>query len=104
MMHDILFSFKRIICISINGASNWHLHKIFMNTKKGIKKDHLSEEIVTQSILFSIHEHSYKHAMHLFDIAEKVKDRRRKSKVFPDKPLFLKRIRRSIVARINIQF
>ena len=52
----------------------------------------------------SIHRHSYKHAMHLFDIAGKVKDQRRKSKSFPDKPSFLKRIRRSIVARINIQF
>ena len=52
----------------------------------------------------SIHRHSYKHAMHLFDIAGKVKDQGRKSKVFLDKPSFLKRIRRSIVARINIQF
>ena len=51
----------------------------------------------------SIHRHSYKHAMHLFDIAGKVKDRGRKSKVFLDKPSFLKRIRRSIVARISIQ-
>ena len=41
--------------------------------------------------------------MHLFDIAGKVKDRGRKSKVFLDKPSFLKRIRRSIVARISIQ-
>ena len=54
--------------------------------------------------MFSIHKHSCKHAMHLFDIAGKVKDQGRKSKVFLDKPSFLKRIRRSIVARINIQF
>ena len=53
---------------------------------------------------FSIHRHSYKHPMHLIDIAGKVKDQRRKSKVFLDKPSFLKRIRRSIVARINIRF
>ena len=42
--------------------------------------------------------------MHLFDIVGKDKDQRRKSKVFLDKPSFLKRIRRSIVARINIRF
>ena len=42
--------------------------------------------------------------MHLIDIAGKGKDQRRKSKVFLDKPSFLKRIRRSIVARINIRF
>ena len=52
----------------------------------------------------SIHRHSYKHPMHLTDIAGKVKDQRRKSKVFLNKPSFLKRIRRSIVARINIRF
>ena len=54
--------------------------------------------------MFSIYKHSYKHVMHLIDIAGKDKDQRRKSKVFLDKPSFLKRIRRSIVARINIQF
>ena len=54
--------------------------------------------------MFSIHKHSYKYAMHLIDIAGKDKDQRRKSKVFQDKPSFLKRIRRSIVAKINIQF
>ena len=54
--------------------------------------------------MFSIHKHSYKHAMHLFDIVGKGKDQRRKSKVLLDKPSLLKRIRRSIVARINIQF
>ena len=53
---------------------------------------------------FSIHKHSYKHAMHLFDIVGKGKDQGRKSKVFQDKPSFLKRIRRSIVVRINIRF
>ena len=42
--------------------------------------------------------------MHLFDIVGKGKDQGRKSKVFPDKPSFLKRIRRSVVARINIRF
>ena len=42
--------------------------------------------------------------MHLIDIAGKDKDQRRKSKVFLDKPSFLKRIRRSIVVRINIRF
>ena len=42
--------------------------------------------------------------MHLIDIAGKDKDQRRKSKVFLDKPSFLKRIKRSIVARINIRF
>ena len=42
--------------------------------------------------------------MHLIDIVGKDKDQRRKSTVFPDKPSFLKRITRSIVARINIQF
>ena len=42
--------------------------------------------------------------MHLIDIAGKDKDQRRKSKVFLNKPSFLKRIRRSIVTRINIQF
>ena len=52
----------------------------------------------------SIHKHSYKHARHLFDIVGKGKDQGRKSKGFLDKPSFLKRIRRSIVARINIQF
>ena len=52
----------------------------------------------------SIHRHSYKHAMHLFDIVGKDKDQGRKSKGFLDKSSFLKRIRRSIVARINIQF
>ena len=54
--------------------------------------------------MFSIHKHSYKHAMHLFDIVGKGKDQRRKSKVLLDKPSLLKRIRRSIFARINIQF
>ena len=52
----------------------------------------------------SIHRHSHKHVMHLIDIVGKSKDQRRKSKVFLDKPSLLKRIRRSIVARINIQF
>ena len=42
--------------------------------------------------------------MHLFDIVGKGKDQGRKSKGFLDKPSFLKRIKRSIVARINIQF
>ena len=52
----------------------------------------------------SIHRHSYKHAMHLFDIVGKGKDQGRKSKGFLNKPSFLKRIRKSIIARINIQF
>ena len=102
-MHDVIFSFRKSsawtsmghwICICIKDS--WILKKN--------KKGSFEWRIVTQSILFSIHEHSCKHAMHLFDIAGKVKNQRRKSTVFPDKPSFLKRITRSIVARINIQF
>ena len=57
----------------------------------------------------SIHRHSYKHAMHLFDIAGKGKYQRRKSKVFLEKPSFWREsedqlLQESISSSENLRF